>query len=208
MGGGSADRVNAMSSTEPGESAETGEFTLLLGRFRAGETHVQDQLMRLVYADLRRIAHRHLAGNAWMGTLNTTSIVHESYLRLVSPAAEHVSTRNHFLNLASRVMRQILCDYARRRLRDVARFDRDTPLEDADVSVDAELNQARQIVMVEEALRDLARTNERQVRIVECRFFAGLSEEETAAALEISVRTVQRGWNEARTWLAEHMREP
>jgi RNA polymerase sigma factor (TIGR02999 family) len=188
-------------------SVESGEFTQWLLRFRAGEQNAQENLIRVIMADLRRLAHRHLAGNRWMTTLDTTSIVNESYLRLVSPAAQHVATRAHFMNLASRVMRQILCDYARKRLTELNVLDRGAADSDLDEATGAEVTQARQFSALDEALVDLARINPRQAQVIECRFFAGLSEEETSEALDTSLRTVQRDWNEARAWLAEHLRE-
>jgi RNA polymerase sigma factor (TIGR02999 family) len=189
----------AMSDQQPGE------FTLLLKRFWGGENDVQDQMIALIYADLQRLAHRHVAGSGWATTLDTTSMLHESYLRMVSPASRHVEGRAHFLNLASRVMHQIIIDHARKRLRDADRFDRNVQIEDVDTPQAEELAQARQLLQVEEALVDLERINPRQAKVVECRFFAGMSEEETAAALDLSLRTVQRSWNEARTWLETHI---
>lgn len=189
------------------DSVDSGEFTQWLLRHRAGEQDAQENLIRVIMSDLRKLAHRHLSGNRWMTTLDTTSIVNESYLRLVSPAAQHVATRAHFLNLASRVMRQIICDYARKRLRELNLIDRDKLPGDLDEATQAEALQARQFSALDEALRDLAQASPRQAQVVECRFFAGLSEEETAEALDASLRTVQRDWNEARAWLADHLRE-
>ena len=188
-------------------SVETGEFTQWLLRYRAGEQDAQENLIRVILADLRRLAHRHLSGNRWMTTLDTTSIVNESYLRLVSPAAQHVTTRAHFMNLASRVMRQILCDFARKRLTELNLIDRGAADDDLDEAGGAEVAQARQFSALDEALDDLARINPRQAQVIECRFFAGLSEEETSEALDTSLRTVQRDWNEARAWLAKNLRD-
>jgi len=182
-----------------------GEFTEMLARYRAGEESAQARLVALIHGDLRRLARRHLSGNRWIATLDTTALVNESYLRLVSPSAQHVETRAHFLNLASRVMRQIVVDFARKRLRDRARFERSGEFDPE--RLEAELAQARQFVALDEALADLARIDERKSRVVDCRFFGGLSEDETAQALGIGLRTVQREWNEARAWLADHMRE-
>ena len=206
---GTTDGSGAVPANDRGgrDNVDSGEFTQWLTRYRAGEKEAQENLIRVILSDLRRLAHRHLAGNRWMTTLDTTSIVNESYLRLVSPAAQHVATRAHFMNLASRVMRQILCDFARKRLRELNLIDRDIVPADMDEATHAEVQQARQFSALDEALDDLARTNPRQAQVVECRFFAGLSEEETAAALDASLRTVQRDWNEARAWLADHLRE-
>ena len=104
-------------------------------------------------------------------------------------------------------MRQILCDYARKRLTELNVIDRGAADSDLDEASGAEVTQARQFSALDEALDDLARINPRQAQVIECRFFAGLSEEETSEALDTSLRTVQRDWNEARAWLAEHLRE-
>jgi RNA polymerase sigma factor (TIGR02999 family) len=186
---------------------DAGEFTLTLARHRAGDAGAQQRLIALIYGDLRKLARRHLSGNRWIPALDTTALINESYLRLVSPAAQHVETRAHFLNLASRVMRQVVCDYARKRLREKEHVVASAEVSDDAERERAELAQADQFVRLDEALQDLARVNERQARVVECRFFAGLSEEETAAALDASLRTVQRDWAEAREWLARHMRD-
>jgi RNA polymerase sigma factor (TIGR02999 family) len=182
-----------------------GEFTEMLARYRAGEESAHARLVALIHGDLRRLARRHLSGNRWIATLDTTALVNESYLRLVSPASQHVETRAHFLNLASRVMRHIVVDFARKRLRERKRFESSGEMDPE--RLEAELAQARQFVALDDALADLARVDERKARVVDCRFFGGLSEDETAQALGIGLRTVQREWNAAREWLAEHMRE-
>ena len=201
--------IRAGANSEPFAvmDVESGEFTQWLVRHRAGEQDAHENLIRVILGDLRRLAHRHLSGNRWMSTLDTTSMVNESYLRLVSPAAQHVETRAHFMNLASRVMRQIICDFARKRLRELNLIDRDIADANLDEATQAEATQARQFSAVDEALHELARISPRQAQVVECRFFAGLSEGETSEALDTSLRTVQRDWNEARAWLAEHLRE-
>ncbi|HZP65506.1 MAG TPA: ECF-type sigma factor [Rudaea sp.] len=181
-------------------------MTELLAQQKAGDEKAHAKLVALVYADLRRLARRHLAGSRWMATLNTTSLVSESYLRLIAPASQHVQTRAHFFNLASRIMRQVVCDFARKRLREERRIDRREPSADKE-EVTADLRQADLFLRLDEALNDLARSNPRQAHIVECRFFAGLSEPETAAALNLSLRSTQREWQMARDWLSTHMRE-
>ncbi len=169
----------------------------MLAGFREGDGAAERQLIALVHADLRRLARRSLAGSRWMSTLDTTSLVNESYLRLVSPAARHVESRAHFLNLAARAMRQIVCDYARKRVR----ASRDAAAAASEAESDPSLFQALQFTRIDEALRDLARIAPRQAQVVECRFFAGLTDDETAEALATSVRTVQREWSDARKWL-------
>jgi RNA polymerase sigma factor (TIGR02999 family) len=155
----------------------------------------------LIHDDLKRLAHRHLAGNRWVATLNTTSVVNEAYLRLISPAARHVSTRLHFLNLASRMMRQIICDYARKRLLVLSNRGELPEPDDSGIDVDAEYQQASQLAELDNALEKLAQTKARHAEVVNCRFFAGYSEEETAEVLNISLRTVQGiGTRRAHGW--------
>lgn len=182
----------------------SGQFTRLLSAFREGDAGSEAVLIEFVYQDLRRMASKHLRGPR-MGTLNTTLLINESYLRLVSPSARHVESRNHFFYLASRVMRQIVVDYARARIREAQHFDREADVQERLEMREASLNDSRWLVRVDEALDDLARENERQARVVECRFFAGMTEEETSLALNASLRTVQREWDRAREWLKEHM---
>ncbi|UXI69421.1 ECF-type sigma factor [Tahibacter amnicola] len=179
---------------------EPGEFTQTLARCREGDTQAQQRLIELVYADLKQVARRHLGRNRWIGTLDTTALLHESYLRIAGDTPD-VANRAHFLNLASRIMRQVICDHARKRLRQRAHAEV-TPMDELSLAVARE---AREVVAVDDALADLARTEPRQAQVVECRFFGGLSVEETAQALSISVRTVERDWTQARQWLAEHL---
>lgn len=179
---------------------ETNDITLLLEQARNGERAAWDRAVALVYADLRRLAHRQLAGrNRGDQTLDTTGLVHECYLRLAG-ADKSVNDRGHFFALASRVMRQVICDYARERMAQKrGAGERGIPLEEIEV---AESRQAMQLIELDDLLTRLMQENERQARVVECRFFAGLTEAETAQALGISERSVQRDWSDARTWLS------
>jgi RNA polymerase sigma factor (TIGR02999 family) len=179
-----------------------GEITRLIEHARSGDREAWDRLLALLYADLRRIAARYRP--AGERTLDTTSLVHECYLRLANAGELELASRKHFFALAARVMRQLVCDYARERLAQ-KRGGGIEPLPLADNESPA-LEQARHCLLVDEALADLLRHDERQARVVECRFFGGLTEQETAEALEISVRSVQRDWQTARAWLAERLR--
>jgi RNA polymerase sigma factor (TIGR02999 family) len=184
-----------------------GEFTQAVARFRAGDAGAQDEMIGMIYGELRELARRHLSLSRRQGTLDTAGLVNESYLRLVSPSAQHVETRAHFLNLASRIMRQVLCDFARKRLRQRKVFEkRDELPEVADDSERELLEQALELLKLDAALQELSGVSERQVKVVECRFFSGLSEDETAAALRVSLRTVQREWQAARSWLKAWMK--
>lgn len=181
------------------------DFSDLLRRSHGGDRLAQGTLINLILGDLRRLARRHRRSSRMSTTLNTTALVHESYMRLVSPAAQHVETRAHFMNLASRIMRQIICDYARRRTKHDGVFAKNPMAVELGHVDAAEIAQADQLVKIDEALNELEKIEARLARVVECRFFAGLTAEETAVALNSSVRTVQRDWARARDWLAEHL---
>jgi RNA polymerase sigma factor (TIGR02999 family) len=170
----------------------------LLEHARAGDKAAFDALYSRLYAELRSIAHRQLAGQRRRETLDTTALVHEAYARLVedSPRAD---TRAHFLAIAARAMRHVIVDYARERSaqkRGGGRSDITLPPDAQSVAQDIET-----LIALDDALAALAAVNGRLERIAECRLFGGLTEEETATALDISVRTVQREWPRARAWL-------
>jgi RNA polymerase sigma factor (TIGR02999 family) len=156
----------------------------------------------LAYAELRRIAHRQLRGERTDHTLNTTALVHEAYLRLAECTANWID-QSHFFALAAQAMRHILIDYARRH-RSVRRGGGcvRVPLEDATLTLD---DRADLLLAVDEALTRLAALDERRARVVECRFFGGLTEDETAAALGVAVRTVKRDWAKAKAWLYQEL---
>lgn len=180
-----------------------GEFTQLLVATRDGDGQAWIDLVRLVYGDLRRLARRHVMSVADASTLGTTALVNECYLRMVGPARASVENRRHFLNLASRVMRQVLCDYAREQLSE--KRGGSHRREDLSVVDTEEWAETERLVLIDDALRALAQKHERLARVFECRYFAGLSDEEAAETLGLSLRTVQRDWHDARTWLAERL---
>lgn len=182
---------------------DVGDITQMLARARAGDADAWQQTVAVVYADLRRLAHRQLSGQAREQTMDTTGLVHECYLRLAGAAATP-NDRGHFFALAARVMRQVIVDYARERLAQKrGGGERPIALDDADA---AELREAERYAALDDALAVLMRVDERRARIVECRFFAGLTEEETAAALDMSLRSVQREWQAAREWLRTELK--
>ena len=181
-----------------------GEVTQLLHRARAGDDGAFEQLLPLVYDELRAIAHRQLRGERADHTLGTTGLVHEAYLRLVDQRRVDWRDRTHFFSVAARVMRRVLVDYARRRGARKREGIRDAlPLDDAFAAADA---QADLIVALDEALERLAVLEERQARVVEYRFFGGYTEEETAELLGISSRTVRNDWVKAKGWLYRELR--
>lgn len=179
------------------------DITDLLVAYREGDREAFDDLVPLVYQELRRIAHRQLERHRRSGTLNTTALVHETYLKLVDQTRGTAEDKAHFLSLAARVMRQIIVDYARRR-RAKKRGGGKVPiaLDLIQVPVD---EQAEALLAIDQALTRLHQLNERLTRVFECRFFVGLSEQETADALDLSLRTVQRDWMKSKTWLKEQL---
>jgi RNA polymerase sigma factor (TIGR02999 family) len=177
------------------------EVTRLLGELAGGDASAFDQLIPLVYEDLRLIAHRHLRRHGAAITLNTTALVHEAYLRLVDRSRLEWKDRGHFLAVYSVVMRNLLVDIARKRRAVKRGGDRvRTPLDENTARVDY---QADHVLAVDRALSRLSDLDERLARVVECRFFAGLTEEETASALGVTDRTVQRDWAKAKALLSE-----
>ena len=177
------------------------DITELLGAARLGDRRALDDLLPLVYEELRELA-RGQRGR-WHGnlTMNATALVHEAYVKMIDAAVVPSESRAHFFAVAAKVMRHILCNYAR----DRGRLKRggDAP----HVTLDEQLRfgppapYADDLIALDAALDRLARTHGRQAQIVECRFFAGLSIEGTAAALDLSPATVKRDWQLAKAWL-------
>jgi RNA polymerase sigma factor (TIGR02999 family) len=171
----------------------------VLDGLRTGGQEALDRLFPLVYHELRAIAHRHVAGRK-KGSIATTEVVHEAYLKLVDQSRAHWRDRAHFFALASAAMRHVLVDRAR------ARATRKRGGERRQVTLDDEMlvvdNDAESLLVIDDALTRLAELEPRLARIVECRFYGGLSEEEIAEALGVTVRTVQRDWSKARMLLS------
>lgn len=170
-----------------------------LAVLRSGSRESLDRLVPLLYQELRAIAHRQVSRRPEGATLETTGLVHEAYLRIVDQSCVRVRDRAHFLALASLAMRHVLVDRARARGRlkrggsvGFVTFDEDR------IAVD---DQPEALLQLDDALTWLAELEPRLARVVECRFFGGLTEEEIAAALDVTVRTVQRDWAKARMLL-------
>lgn len=180
-----------------------GEITQALAAWRRGDEEAFGALVTLAYDELRRIARRQLRRARPAETLNTTGLVHEAYLKLARQGVLAWENRAHFYAICAHAMRQILVDFARRRC--AAKRGDGQPRASFDEQDVAVLDQAETIIAVDRALEKLAAVNARLGRVVECRFFAGLTEEETAAALGISARTVRRDWLLARSWLREQL---
>ena len=179
---------------------ERADITGLLRELSQGRAGVLDRLMPIVYDKLRRIAHAQLRGERPEHTLNTTALVNEAYLKLVNVRQVEWRDRAHFFAVAARLMRRILIDYARARQREKRGGDAvHVPLAEAQ---DIPLGRAADdLLALDEALARLETQSERQCRVVGCRCFAGMTVEETAAALGISVATVKRDWTFSRAWL-------
>jgi RNA polymerase sigma factor (TIGR02999 family) len=179
------------------------DVTALLRAYRAGDRAAFDQLVPLVYQDLRRLARRQMRRTPLARTLDTTGLVHEAWMKLADQPGTAFQDRGHFLAVAARAMRQVVIDYARRKLaRKRGAGAAPVELKDDHASVQ---DHAEWLLMVDQALTRLGGVSARLVQVVECRYFAGLSEEETAEALGVSLRTAQREWLRARAWLRESL---
>ena len=177
-----------------------GDLSRLLQAVRQGDNRAIDQVFELTYEELHELAHRRLHGAAAGGDLNTTSLVHECYLRLIQLGRLETRDRTHFLSYAARVMRSIAVDFVRRRLAQ-RRGGAEVHITLATDVPDSTTFGEQQIVRVDEALEELAELDERLVRVVEMRYFVGMTEEEIAAALGVTERTVRRDWEKARLLL-------
>ena len=179
------------------------QVTELLVRWRSGDKAALDSLMPLVYTELRRIANRYLQGERSDHTLQSTALVHEAYLRLVD---QNVSWQNraHFFGIAAQMMRRILVDHARSR--SAAKRGDGACRVTLDEGLVALAERDLDLVALDAALTNLAKIDPQQAKIVELRFFAGLSIEDTSEALHISPATVKRDWAMAKAWLHREMK--
>ncbi|MGA2720947.1 MAG: sigma-70 family RNA polymerase sigma factor [Bryobacteraceae bacterium] len=185
---------------ESGVRDSPGEVTLLLNELRRGDKDALGRLIPLVYGELRRLAGHYLQAERVGHTLQPTALVHEAYLRLVEQDRADWRNRAQFLGVAAQLMRRILVDYAR--ARETAK--RAGPADGVDaVNLEGGMDgtQAEEILAVDEALERLTALDAQQAKVVELRYFAGLTIEETAEASGISVRTVKREWTMAAAWL-------
>ena len=191
------------------DSSSPAAITELLQAVQSGDREALATLFPLVYDELSLLAHRQR--QAWHGdlTLNTTAVVHEVYLKLVHQRQLPAESRAHFFAVAATAMRHILCNYARDRRTKKRGGDIQHVTLEPGTAVASRLElseeQTDELTALDEALRRFEQIAERQARIVECRFFGGMSVEDTASALGISTRTVKRDWNFARAWLRREM---
>lgn len=181
----------------------TRDFSRILESFEGGDAEASARLVALVYDELHRLARAQLAGQGGDRTMGATALVHECYLRLHDSVAGTVQSKHHFFNLAARIMRQVLCDYARERLAEKRGSGAGhTGLD----RVDSQLHQeASELIELDDLLGKLEIESPKAARVFECRYFAGLSEQENADALGIGLRSAQREWQQARSWLSDRL---
>ncbi len=177
-------------------------ITALLRNVKHGEPGAYDAVLPLVYDELRRMAARSLQREAVGHTLQPTALVHEAYLRLVDQRDATFESRGHFYAVAATVMRRILVDHARKAQAEKRGGALVVPLRDGmDAAVDKPQREAQELIDIDTALCHLAALDARQAKVVELRYFGGLSIEDTALSLDISERTVKRDWALARAFL-------
>lgn len=182
------------------------DITTLLIQIRQGEDEAFQELLPIVYDNLLAIARNQLNQEYKNITLNKTDLVHEVFIKLVEGTSVNWQDRGHFYAVAAKAMRQILTDFARKKM---AQKRGGNPnkitLDERIINID---NQASQLIDIDEAMNDLFKLNDRLAQIVELRFYAGLSMEETGKTLGLSLRTVNRDWVKARAWLFKRLNNP
>lgn len=184
---------------------EKSPVTQLLVRLKKGEDGIYDQLYPLIYQELRQIAYAQMGREVNDHTLSKTELVHEAYLKMIDQSQIDFTDRSHFLAIASRCMRQILIDYARKKHAQ-KRGGQNRDLTYIDELFDAQKEKAQELIDIDNALDELASLNERLSKVVEMRFFGEMTIQETAEALDISQSTVKRDWMKARGWLYKKLR--
>jgi len=189
-----------------GQNSRRKEVTLLLNELEGGNRGVTDRLLGLVYSELKNIARGQLHRERKDHTLNTTALVHEAYLNLVGQDRVKWKNRSHFLGVAAQAMRRILLNYARdRKALKRGGGDPHVSIDDAEQVMSEQ--RADELIALDDSLERLNAIDPRKAKIVECRYFAGLSIEETADIIEISPATVKRDWAMARAWLFRDMND-
>jgi RNA polymerase sigma factor (TIGR02999 family) len=181
----------------------THEITELLVAWSDGDRGALEKLTPLVYQELHRLAQGYLRGERAGHTLQTSDLAHEAYLRLVDASQMRWQNRAHFFAVSAQLMRHILVDFARAR-RNLKRGG-DAQQVSLDEALTVEAGHSAELIALDDALKDLARLDERQSKVVELRFFGGLTEGEIAEVLQVSPRTVSSDWNLARSWLLREL---
>lgn len=181
-------------------------ITKLLVRLKEGNNEVYDQLYPLIYEELRDIAYAHMSQQSAGHTLSKTELVHETYLKLIDQSRINFTDKSHFLAIASRCMRQILVDYARKKHAQ-KRGGKKKDITYIDEIFENQDKKAQELINIDAALDQLEELNERLSKVVEMRFFGEMTIEETAKALDVSESTVKRDWMKARGWLYKKLKE-
>jgi RNA polymerase sigma factor (TIGR02999 family) len=190
----------------PLDEPESSETTQLLRAWAGGGRGALEQLTPRVYDELRRIAGHFMQDERPGRTVQTTALVHEAYLKLIDVANVDWQCRAHFFAISAQIMRRILLDQARRRV--AAKRGGATPRVNLDEIPDIGSGRAREMIALDDALNALAKVDPRKARVIEMRFFAGLSVDETAEVLDVSSDTVKRDWKLARAWLLAELGGP
>jgi RNA polymerase sigma factor (TIGR02999 family) len=194
-------------SAPPPEDASPGQATLFLRAVAAGDEAASDRLLEIVYAELRGLAGAVLRREREGHTLQPTALVHEAWLRLVGQDQVEWQNRAHFFGIASLAMRRVVVDHARARARDKRGSGAQRePLHTGIVGGEADLDLKLDVLALNEGLERLAEHSERAAKVVELRFFGGLTEEETARVLGVARPTITRDWRAARAWLSNWMK--
>ena len=180
-----------------------GDVTQLLGLARQGRSEAVDQLMELVYDELRGLASSVFRKERSEHTLQPTALVHEAYLRLLGPHALQATSKAHFRAIAGVAMRRVLVDHARRRAAD--KRSTEGPNISISPEVDLAIDPDIDVLELHDALERMSQINERQARLVEMRFFAGMTQPEAAEALGVSQATAERDWKIAKAWLRKRL---
>jgi RNA polymerase sigma factor (TIGR02999 family) len=196
-------RTNFLPKEDWMMASSSHDLTQLLIAWSAGDEGALEKLTPLVYTELHRLAQHYMSGERTGHTLQTSALVNEAYLRLIDWKSVRWQNRAHFFGVCARLMRNILVDYARHRLYQKRGGDLiKVALEEAEgVALEGEID----LVALDDALQKLTKIDERKSRVIELRFFGGLSVEETAEVLQVSQETVMRDWRLARAWLLEEM---
>ena len=189
-----------------GASPAPNEATALLRRMATGDGEAADELLAVLYSELRKIAQHHMRDQAPGHTLQSTALVNEAVLKLLRVNPEDWESRRHFLRVASRAMRNVLVDHARQK-KAAKRGGEQEPVQLQEAFAAFE-DAVPDLVELDEALQRLEAMDSRLARVVELRFFGGLTIEETARTLDVTTRTVERAWATARTWLRAELEDP
>ncbi len=184
---------------------ENKDVTQLLSRLKAGENGAYDELYPLIYEELRQLAYGHMSHQSPDHTLSKTELVHEAYLKMIDQTKISFSDKSHFLAIASKCMRQILIDHARKNSAKKRGGDK-KDLTYIDEIFSRHKQKAKELIDIDAALNELEKLNERLSKVVEMRFFGEMTIEDTAEALGVSKSTVKRDWMKARGWLYKELK--